>query len=67
VAVIHKSQTARLALHCQICQRLLDDPIDPVRSMDCGGDCLKCLADCGDTDCIAEMAKIDPENYGVDK
>lgn len=34
--------------------------------MDCGVDCLKCMADSGDTDCIAEMAKIDPNHYSID-
>lgn len=52
---------------CQICSRLLNDQADPVRSMDCGGDCLKCMADCGDPDCIAEMAKLEPDQYSVNE
>ena len=52
---------------CQICRRLLDDPTDPIRSMDCGGDCLQCMADSGDLDCIAKMATIDPSRYKVDE
>jgi hypothetical protein len=55
------------AERCLICRRLLDDPSDPIRSANCGGDCLQCMADSGDTDCIAEMAKIEPERYHVDQ
>lgn len=36
--------------HCKICKRLLDNPTDPF-SLDCWGDCLLCMAWCGDDDC----------------
>lgn len=34
-------------IHCTICKRLLDVPGDPSTG-DCGGDCLRCMAECGD-------------------
>jgi hypothetical protein len=40
--------------HCAICRRALGDPDDPL-SVDCGGDCLQCMADCGDPDCVAAI------------
>ncbi len=43
---------------CKICGRELDHPNDPT-TKDCGGDCLKCMAEIGeDPDCIAVMEKI---------
>jgi hypothetical protein len=40
---------------CKICGRELDNPDDPT-TKDCGGDCLKCMAEIGkDPDCIAAM------------
>lgn len=40
---------------CGLCKSLLDNPTDPVRSRDCGGDCLLCMADCGDPDAIRSL------------
>lgn len=41
---------------CSICGRRLNNPHDP-RSADCGGDCLQCMADAGDPDCIRLLAE----------
>jgi len=43
--------------HCKICGRKLNNPDDPF-SEDSEGDCLQCMADCGDPDCAAKVAKI---------
>lgn len=48
---------------CNICGRPLDNPDDPT-TRDCGGDCLRCMADTGDPDCIRQLHKlnsIDPQ------
>ncbi|MCA8050806.1 hypothetical protein [Burkholderia arboris] len=42
---------------CRICGRALDNPEDPL-SEDCGGDCLKCMADCGDPHCVDAVERI---------
>lgn len=42
---------------CHICKRDLNVPGDPT-SEDCGGDCLSCMAEAGDPDCIESMKKI---------
>ncbi|MES2298851.1 MAG: hypothetical protein V4582_17535 [Pseudomonadota bacterium] len=42
---------------CKICGRELDNPADPF-SRDCDGDCLQCMADCGDPDAGAEVAHL---------
>jgi len=43
---------------CSICKRELDNPKDPT-TRNCGGDCLKCMAEIGqDPDCIKAMNKI---------
>lgn len=42
---------------CHICGRGLNNADDP-RSLDCGGDCLQCMADAGDPDCIAAVQAI---------
>ncbi len=42
--------------HCHICKRKLNDPSDPIRSKDCGGDCMECMARyAGDPDCVKEL------------
>lgn len=41
---------------CHICKKLLNDPSSPKLSMDCGGDCLECMAVVGnDPECTAEL------------
>jgi hypothetical protein len=44
-------------MYCRICGRELDDPKDPT-TKDCGGDCLRCMAESGDPDCIEEIGSI---------
>lgn len=53
--------------NCKICGRLLDDPADPVGSKDCGGDCCRCMASCGDTDCYRALNAIEPDKYPLDE
>jgi len=36
---------------CHLCGKHLNDPAD-ILSMDCGGDCLECMAKSGDNDCL---------------
>jgi len=36
----------------------LNQPMVP-ESMDCGGDCTRCIADFGDRECIALLKKLD--------
>ena len=44
--------------NCLTCKRPLDDPQDPTTE-NCGGDCLKCMAEIGDDeDCIRAMKEI---------
>lgn len=45
---------------CNICKRSLDAPGDDT-TLDCGGDCLWCMAEAGDPECIAHMDQIDPD------
>ena len=40
--------------NCQICDRKLDNKLDPV-STDCGGDCMLCMADAGDPDILDQL------------
>ena len=44
---------------CDICGRALNNPHDPL-SQDCGGDCLLCMAECGDPDCIEAVLALGP-------
>jgi hypothetical protein len=48
------------AAHCRICKRELNQPSDPL-SVDCGGDCLGCMAEAGDPDAINVVASIPKE------
>ncbi len=52
-------------MQCKICKRPLDDPSDPVGS-DCGGDCCRCMADAGDTDCYVATHAVEPASYPLD-
>jgi hypothetical protein len=47
---------------CHICKRLLDDPADPTTE-DCGGDCLRCMAEAGDPDCLRAMWELHADLY----
>ncbi len=52
---------------CHICDRQLDLPNDPT-TLDCGGDCLQCMADVGDPDCELLMKQISKgENMDINK
>jgi hypothetical protein len=42
---------------CGICQRSLDQPDDPTTE-NCGGHCLRCVAESGDTSCESKMNVI---------
>jgi hypothetical protein len=42
---------------CHLCGKPLDDPNDPT-SLDCGGDCLACMAEAGDPDAIKHMEEL---------
>jgi len=53
--------------HCKICKRLLNDPGDPVGSKDCGGDCCRCMASCGDVDCYMALHAVEPDKYPLDE
>ena len=39
---------------CSICGKKLDQESD-ITSRDCGGDCLQCMADAGDPECIESL------------
>ncbi len=46
---------------CKLCKREMDIKGD-LTSKDCGGDCLRCMAEIGkDPDCIKEMYEITKE------
>lgn len=46
---------------CTLCETPLDQPGRPwTRS--CGGDCLACMAEVGDPDCVAAMPAVVPED-----
>lgn len=49
-------------MNCTICKRKLDQPEFP-DTLDCGGDCLRCMAECGDPDCEESMKEITVEEY----
>lgn len=43
---------------CDLCKRPLDNPEDPT-TKNCGGTCLKCMAEIGgDPDCVIAMERI---------
>jgi hypothetical protein len=50
-----RAAMAQGAPTCGICERVLDNPQDPV-SQNCGGDCLQCMADAGDPEAVAAIA-----------
>lgn len=43
--------------HCATCGKELDHPKDET-SMNCGGDCVECMADAGDPECVEHMNQI---------
>lgn len=46
---------------CRICGQQLDQPGKPDTG-DCAGDCVRCMADCGDPDALETMSKVEPDN-----
>lgn len=42
---------------CSICRRALNVATDPF-SEDCGGDCLLCMADAGDPECVEAVRQV---------
>lgn len=48
-------------MRCNTCKVELNQPDKP-GTQDCGGDCTRCMAECGDPECIATMQKAEPEN-----
>jgi len=48
---VSKSETTE---RCGVCRR---EPGD-LSTRNCGGDCLRCMAECGDPDCMASMDQL---------
>lgn len=46
---------------CNICRRPLNQPFKR-DTIDCGGDCLRCMAEAGDPACIEDMREVEPNN-----
>ena len=46
----------KFKLYCAICRKRLNNPSDPILSRDCGGDCLRCMAEAGDPECMEARA-----------
>jgi hypothetical protein len=44
-------------MNCKTCGRPLNDPANPL-SADCGGDCLRCMAEAGDPEAKASVQQI---------
>ncbi|WP_199030768.1 hypothetical protein [Ralstonia sp. ASV6] len=47
--------------YCQICKRAMDQP-GARDTVNCGGDCLRCVAEAGDPDCLKVMRELEPTN-----
>ena len=50
---------------CRMCRCPLDVMDAPVKSMDCGGDCLECMAHAGDPDCVNSMSDLDVQEHNT--
>lgn len=48
-------------MKCETCKRELD-VVDKPESMNCGGDCVVCMANAGDEDCIRHLIRDNVEN-----
>ncbi len=46
-----------MAGNCGICKVRMDNPYHP-ETADCGGDCVKCMAEAGDPGCITTMIRL---------
>jgi len=50
-----------ISMKCRICGQELNIPFKP-ETLDCGGDCLRCMADSGDPECKEALRRlIDPD------
>jgi len=50
-----------ISMKCRICGQELNIPFKP-ETLDCGGDCLKCMADSGDPECEETLRRLlDPD------
>ena len=47
--------------YCHICRRPMDQP-GAGDTENCGGDCLRCMAEAGDPDCVKAMRELEPTN-----
>ena len=48
-------------MNCGICGQELNVPLNP-ETLDCGGDCLKCMNDSGDPECEETLRRLnDPD------
>jgi hypothetical protein len=52
---------------CKICKCELDNMPEDLTSLDCGGDCLLCMAECGDEDCLASCLAINASCLPADR
>lgn len=49
-------------MKCAICKIELTPSDVQAPTQDCGGDCLRCMAECNDPDCMVVMARLEPWN-----
>jgi len=50
-----------ISMQCRLCGQELNVPFKP-ETLDCGGDCLKCMADSGDPECEETLRRLqDPD------
>lgn len=59
-----RMKAKRTKPHCSICGVELDQPDKPL-TLDCGGDCVECMADAGDPDCQRAVNEVRPGTYKV--
>ena len=57
VQTTSRRDVTRVAEHCDIRQRLLDEPSGPT-SLNCGGTCRQCMAEADDPGCVATMREL---------
>lgn len=49
-------------MQCHICKREMHDGPPYDDRVNCGGDCVRCMAECGDPDCIEAMHALELDN-----
>jgi hypothetical protein len=57
LVAVRKATAGAQMNRCGICKRELNVASDPTTE-DCGGDCLRCMADAGDPDAINAMSRF---------